>query len=251
MNSGVTSQLTRGRILTSRGTHQKFDRTAYQLIVPQIHRTAFPKRDVLLRFEGYGGPDGLKIKSKKYNTDHLWDPINEIGHLPVFIDSHYTKLVEALRKHEFTDAGFHAAWLGHYLTDSLTPAHHMSHKLVEQEYKHRSKMYHRWLYWGRKGLMSSHVAYEAGVSSSVFFTPLRVKFDEQLYKNIRARGLVDVMKEESRLVAEQHIYRDFLVQGWTRAIAKQTRTYVINRIPQFIAAAWLSAYVEAGGKLRP
>lgn len=247
MNSGITSQLTRGRMLSSRGTHQKFDRTAYGLIASRIKPDAkihWPLRGQILRFEGYGGPDGLKLKGN-YNTDHLWDPINEIGRVPDFIASHYQSLVAALKVDDMVEAGFHAGWLGHYLCDSLTPAHHMSHKLVAEEYKDKSKMRKRWLYWGRKGLMSTHVAYEAGVSWSVFFSPLRVKFDESLYKRIRREGVVVVVKEESRAVAEHHIYRDFMSQGWTRSLAKQTRTVVINRIPQLIAAVWLSAYQEA------
>lgn len=247
MNSGVASQLTRGRILSSRGTHQKFDRAAFKLIEKRINKVKFPARSKILGFEGYDGPDGLKLKAKRYDTDHLWDPINEIGKLPLFIESHYKRMVSSLKNGDKVEAGFHAAWLGHYLTDSLTPAHHMSHKLIEEEYKDKSKMYRRWLYWGRKGLMSSHVAFEVGVSSSVFFTPLRLEFDEVLYKKIRKNGLIAVMKKESRAVASQHIYRDFLARGWNGKLAKKTRLHVINRIPKLIAAAWLSAYQDAYG----
>ena len=250
MNSGVTSQLTHGRVFSSRGTHQKFDRTAYQLIADKINVKKFPTRAQVLHFEGYDGPDGLNMKSRRYSADHLWDPINEIGSLPMFIQSHFDRMTEALKKNDHIEASFHAAWLGHYLTDSLTPAHHMSHKLIAQEYKSRSKVARSWLYWGRKGLKSSHVAFEVGVSSSVFFTPLKVKFDHELYSRVRTEGLVAAVKQESRLVANQHIYRDFLEKGWTRSIAKRTRKHVINRIPQLIAAAWLAAYEEAGGKVK-
>jgi hypothetical protein len=64
MNSGFFSHLTRGKMLNTIGTHQKFDRTAYSLIKGKLDPDKFPPRSLLLKFEGSGGPDGLKFKGK-------------------------------------------------------------------------------------------------------------------------------------------------------------------------------------------
>lgn len=88
MNSGFFSHLTKGKLLNSVGTHQKFDRTAYGLLKTRIEPEKFPNRALLLKFEGAGGPDGLKFKGN-YKTDHLWDPVNKIGFLPMWIEINY------------------------------------------------------------------------------------------------------------------------------------------------------------------
>lgn len=244
MNSGFASFATKGRISWS-GTHQKFDRAAYRLVAPRIKKGHFPSRREILHFEGYGGPDGLKVKGP-YTTDHLWDPINELGFLPVWIESHFKNLVTALKKDDLVEASFHAGWMAHYLTDSLTPAHHVSHKLIEAEYEDSSKTRQRWLVWGRKGLMSTHMAFETGISSSIIASPLRPKFDSKLYETVVEKGITAVVKEESLKIAKLQLFEQFLKKGWTPALAKANKATVVPRIPQLIAAAWLAAYEQAG-----
>lgn len=248
MNSGLATLVSKGKILSSRGTHQKFDRTAYRLLAPLIDHRHFPQRKQILKFEGYGGPDGLKMKGN-YNTSHLWDPINEIGQLPQFIDSHFQAMIAALKEKDLVRASFDAGWMAHFLTDGLTPAHHLSHKLLAAEYQDSGKLRKNWLYWGRKGLLSSHVAFETGISSSIIFSPIRVKFDQALYQKIKQDGLIKVFKAESRIVAGYDLYNKFLAKGWTTTLAKKSRSVVINRIPQLVAAAWAYAYTEAGYEL--
>lgn len=247
MNSGFASFATKGRISWS-GTHQKFDRAAYRLVVPRVSSGTFPTRREILHFEGYDGPDGLKVKGP-YTTDHLWDPVNELGFLPVWIDSHFKNLVAALKKDDMVEASFHAGWMAHYLTDSLTPAHHVSHKLIEAEYEDSSKARRRWLVWGRKGLMSTHVAFESGVSSSIIASPLRPKFDDKLFEAIKEKGISEVVKEESLKIAKYNYFEQFLKKGWTPALAKAIKATVIPRIPQLIAAAWLAAYEASGHEI--
>ena len=138
MNSGVVTYFTRGKVLNNVGTHQKFDKTAYRLILPLIESEHFPKKRMILNFEGMGGPDGLKFKGK-YKADHLWDPINKIGYLPIWIEIHYKNLVLALKAGDTVKASFEAGFMAHYLTDSLTPAHHTSLKLISAEYENSSK----------------------------------------------------------------------------------------------------------------
>lgn len=247
MNSGFLTFATKGRAFNAIGTHQKFDRTAYRLISPLVDHRHFPARAQILKFEGIGGPDGLKVKGR-HNTDHLWDPVNEIGMLPVWVDVHARNMTAAIKAGDTVKASFEAGWMAHYITDALTPAHHISHRLIAAEYENSSKLRRNWLYWGRKGLMSSHVAFETGVSSSMLFSPIRTQFDEALYQRVKDKGLGESLREESLKVAKLDLYDKFLKKGWTVDVAKSVRSMVIPRIPQLIAAGWLRAYEEAGYK---
>lgn len=245
MNSGIANYVTRGKAFNTIGAHQKFDKTAYRLIRPRLQRGCFPTCNQILTFEGMGGPDGLKFKGS-YKTDHEWDPVNKIGHLPLWISIHYTNLVAALKSGDIVKASFEAGYMAHYLTDSLTPAHHTSTKLMAAEHADDSKAKKAWLHFGRKGLMSSHLMFEGGVSTVVAFNKLRVAFDEELYTQIQNQGIRSVVEHESLRIAKLDLYHQFIQKGWSASLAKTVKTVVVKRIPQLIAAAWLAAYVEAG-----
>lgn len=249
MNSGVITYFTKGKMFNTIGTHQKFDKTAYRILLPYIDSNNFPTKNLILKFEGMGGPDGLKFKGK-YKSDHLWDPINQIGFLPVWIEVHYKNLVIALKDGDTVKASFEAGFMAHYLTDSLTPAHHVSNKLIAAEYANSSKARLGWLYFGRKGLMSSHVMFESGVSTTVALNRLRIVFDQDLYNRIQKVGIKSVVEEESLRIAKLDLYDKFLKNGWSASLAKTVKTMVVKRIPQLIAAAWLAAYAEAGYEVR-
>lgn len=243
MNSGFFSHLTKGKLLNSVGTHQKFDRTAYDLLKERIDKDKFPPRSLIMKFEGFGGPDGLKFKGS-YKTDHLWDPVNKIGHLPVWIEINYKNLVAALKNGDMEKAAFEAGFMAHYLTDSLTPAHHMSHKYLLEEYEN-NKYRKRWKVYGHKGLLSSHVAFEAGISSAIIFTPVKVRLDDELLKSIQKEGIKQVVMNESLAISKHKMYEQFLKKGWNAKLAKSVKATVVKRIPQLVAAAWLAAYQEA------
>ena len=198
---------------------------------------------MVLKFEGSGGPDGLKFKGN-YSTDHLWDPVNKIGHLPDWIEVHYKNLVAALKAGDEAKAAFEAGFMAHYLTDSLTPAHHLSHKFILEEYEGK-KYRKRWKVYGHKGLLSSHVAFEAGISSAIMFTSIKVKFDEDLYKSIRTKGIKEVVLSESLAISKHKMYETYLEKGWSSKLAKTIKATTVKRIPQLISAAWMSAYQEA------
>lgn len=246
MNSGSITYLTKGRLLNSVGSHQKFDKSAYRSLQPLIDSQYFPSRAQILNFEGMGGPDGLKFKGKNYRADHLWDPINKIGFLPLWIDIHFKNLVEALEKKDMVKAAFEAGFMAHYLTDSLTPAHHVSTKLIAAEYENASKARKSWFYFGHKGIVSSHVMFETGISTSVALNRLKVKFDTDLYERILKNGIKNVVEDESLRIAKLNLYEQFIKNGWSASLAKTVKTVVVKRIPQLIAAAWLAAYVQAG-----
>lgn len=245
MNSGFLTFATKGRAFRSVGTHQRFDREAYRLISPLVSCQHFPHRKDILLFEGVGGPDGLKFKGN-YNTSHMYDPVNEIGHLPLWIESHLDNMTRALKDRDMVEASFHAGWMAHYLTDSLTPAHHLSHDLIAAEYEQKSKTSQRWLYWGRKGLMSSHVAFEAGIATTMLFSPIRASFDASLYERAKKQGLAACVREEAYKVAKLGIYDRYLSRGWSNKLAREIKLSVVPRIPQLISAAWLLAYEQAG-----
>lgn len=243
MNSGFITHLTKGRLLNSVGTHQKFDRAAYSLLQKKLEPNKFPSKAQIINFEGSGGPDGLKFKGN-YTTDHMWDPVNKIGQLPTWIEIHYQNLVKALKEDDIVKASFEAGFMAHYLTDSLTPAHHLSHKFILEEYEGK-KYRKRWKIYGHKGILSSHVAFETGISSAIFFTPIKVSFDDKLHKRIRKDGIKKIVMQESLAISKHNIYEQFLQKGWSAKLAKTIKATVVKRIPQLISAAWLSAYEEA------
>src|SRR5437016_3491382 len=111
-------------VIKSIGIHQRFDMAAYRAIKPFIALGEFPSLGQILHFEGYNGPDGLKVKSPGlHEPSHLYDPYNDSGEVPMHIENHYQKLVQALVDDDIIRAAFEAGWLAHYVTDGLTPAH--------------------------------------------------------------------------------------------------------------------------------
>lgn len=246
MNSGVVTYFTKGKVFNSVGTHQKFDKVAYRLIRPQIKQSKFPLQSQILKFEGMGGPDGLKMKSKKYNADHLWDPVNKIGNLPDWAEIHFKNAVIALKAGDKVKASFELGFMAHYLTDSLTPAHHVTHKLIKAQYEDANRLRKNWVVWGRKGLVSSHVLFESGVSTSIAFNRLRVNFDQDLFEKVLNVGIKSVVEDESLRIAKLDLFDRYLKKGWTVDLAKTVKAVVVKRIPQLISAAWLAAYSEAG-----
>lgn len=242
MNSGFITHLTKGKF-NSVGTHQKFDRSAYALVRDKFDKGKFPTQSMIINFEGFGGPDGLKFKGK-YVSDHMWDPVNKIGQLPNWVEIHFNNLVKALKQDDLVKASFEAGFMAHYLTDSLTPAHHVSHKFLLEEYeeqKHRK----RWKVYGHKGVLSSHVAFETGISSAIFFAPIKTSFDEDLLKRIRKDGIKKVVMQESLEMSKHNMYAAYLKKGWSTKLVKTIKATVVKRIPQLISAAWLAAYQEA------
>jgi len=244
MNSGIISFASRGR-LSFTGTHQKFNRVAYRLVSPLIDHHYFPSLKSILRFEGYNGPDGLKIKGQ-YRASHFWDPQKEIGHLPAWIEDHFSSLVKALSQGDSVQAAFDCSWMSHYLTDGLTPAHHLDNRELEKKYDFKKIVSRKWMRWGFKGVMSAHVAFEAGITSTLLFLPMRLKFDKDLYHQINRTGVVEVFKEESLKITQYNLYTRYLEKGWTVEVAKTIKEVVAPRIPQLVAAAWLAAYNQAG-----
>ncbi|MBA3678817.1 hypothetical protein H0W80_01305 [Candidatus Saccharibacteria bacterium] len=119
-------------------------------------------------------------------------------------------------------------------------------KLLAAEHENSGRARRGWLYFGRKGLLSSHVMFEGGVSTAVAMNRIQVKFDRDLYEKIQSSGIRAVVEEESLRIAKLDLYDKFIKTGWTAGLAKTMKAVVVKRIPQLIAAAWLAAYLEAG-----
>ena len=53
---------------------------------------------------------------------------------------------------------------------------------------------------------------------------------------------------ESLSISKYKIYDKFITKGWNAKLAKSIKETLVKRIPQLIAAAWVSAYEEAYGE---
>ena len=242
MYSGfVTAQKSVARL----GTHQKFDREARRLIQHYLKAGRFPDTKTILYFEGYGGPDGLKVKGN-YPASHFYDPIKDVGELPERINSHFKHLVGDLRDRDVIRAGFEAAWMAHYITDGLTPAHHFSdaevaRQLAEAETylrKQRARL-------DVISFFSTHFNFEMGVVTALLGNRRATEFDEMMLSRATKLGPVEFFKEEARKIAELKVYEQFSATGWSKDLLRLVREQIAPRIPQVIATIWLMAYLEA------
>src|SRR5665213_967054 len=117
--------VTHKNVIKRLGIHQRFDMAAYRMMEPYLSPGVFPDLREILHFEGYNGPDGLKVKSPNLpQPSHLYDPDNDTGEVPGHIQHHYDKLVASLESGDMIRAAFDASWMAHYICDGLTPAHH-------------------------------------------------------------------------------------------------------------------------------
>src|SRR5665213_2450772 len=120
MYSGFVSH---NKVIKRVGVHQRFDTAAYHMIEPFLPAGTFPELKDILHFEGYNGPDGLKVKSPGVaEPSHFYDPATDTGEVPMHITNHYDGLVASLKEVDMVRAAFEAAWMAHYICDGLTPA---------------------------------------------------------------------------------------------------------------------------------
>ncbi len=254
------------------GAHQKIDRVARKRLdelLPRRHN--FPNIQAILHFEGVNGPDGIKRKSPSRDEPwHYIDPTDE-NDTALFdlITDHITNLTTALNEKNDSRAAFEAAWLAHAIVDGLTPAHHypLSDK-IEELWGHpkeertsvkskniipgdtrREQVSKNWEYWGAKGVFTTHLLFEFGVSSTI--TPLRFKGllpnNNQLVR-LKKQGPLPLLKEAIWKVYELDMYNEFHKSGWTRHLARQTRTKLAPIIINSVILAWYYAYRQAEQK---
>lgn len=254
-----------GRII---GAHQKIDRVARRHLEQYISRPVkFPDIKTILRFEGINGPDGIKLKSPGVDEPwHFIDPNNpDDMQLRNDISMHLSNLSGALEKNDQIRAGFEAAWSAHAVVDGLTPAHHEPddettqavRSRLEEQKSVKSRLVisgngsakefvrNNWEHWGAGGTMTTHTMFEAGVATTI----KALKF-EGVYPSsndivrMKKEGFMVLFDEALREIVRLDVYATYKRKGWTRTIARQTRSFLVPVIIKAVILAWLSAYDE-------
>lgn len=246
------------------GIHQRLDRAAYRMVHAYFAPGSFPSLKQILHFEGFNGPDGLKVKSPGHaDPDHFYDPIANVGELPKHVASHYDKLTKALKDQDMVRSGFEASWLAHYVVDGLTPAHHV---LISDEMdringgalpKREGKFFKyvisgegalkkNWAIWGTKGVVSTHHNFEVGIATTLIGRPVRVRLDPVKLARAQEVGYMQFFKEESAAIAKLDLYTEFQKKGWSAAMAASIRNQIAPAAVQAAGIIWLLAYLDAG-----
>ncbi len=268
------------KVINRLGVHQRFDVASFKMITPYLKPKSFPNIRSILHFEGYNGPDGIKLKSPGVDDpSHFYDPQTEVGELPLHVTSHYDGLVTSLQNQDLVRAAFEASWLAHYLVDGLTPAHHypLVEKMVslrdgKRAVSHRKTnleplrndattyltknfvvgnsvkktLQANWEIWGGKGILSTHHNFEIGVATALLFTKLNPTLNEALLAEGRELGMMRFFKREARNVAELNLYNRFYREGWTAELARIVRQQIAIHACQVVGIVWLLAYLEVG-----
>ncbi|MEX0748678.1 MAG: hypothetical protein WD467_03825 [Candidatus Saccharimonadales bacterium] len=241
---------------------------AYRKVVPHIELAKFPPLDKIQHFEGYNGPDGIKVKALHRHEDpsHFYDPTQESGPIVEHIDNHYHSLVKALKSGAVTRAAFESAWLAHAVVDGLTPAHHYPyeeelhvmyaagkqefskrrHKVVIQGDNRRQAMRNNWQMWGSKGLLSTHLHFEAGVAAAVLTGKFPEAINPMKLKQARLQGPLAFFKGEAAAIHRLKLYDKFYRTSWTIGLARLVRHQLAPAIIQTVAIEWILAAEEAG-----
>ena len=253
------------------GTHQKIDRAAL-LAFREIRKSAlpdskihFPKIEEILRFEGSGGPDGIKTKSPgKDEPWHFVDPFGDKTKMFTYVENHIANLSKALIEKNTVRASFEAGWMAHAITDALTPAHQypLEDKIIEISGKHPSerdklhkkmflpgetwkkKIANNWKYIGPKGAMSSHMLYEMGVA--ILITSIAAKKISKTPSNEEISRVMNgefmkIFDEKIQFVANQRYYQRFIAKGWTSRLARETKFTLLPEISSMVALGWFEA----------
>jgi hypothetical protein len=251
------------------GVHQRVDRVARRALAGEIpHLSYFPAIREILHFEGLNGPDGIKRKSP--GQDEPWHYINPTDandrQLIDMIDDHIYNLTEALLADNHERAAFEAAWLAHAITDGLTPAHHYpleekleelrgegletrvtpKDKLVLPGKTRRHQLRNNWEFWGAKGVMTTHLAFEWGIATSLTGVRMEgVKPHDKDFERLRQDGFEKLFRDAMQHVASLGLYEEFTRIGWTRRLARDTRQILIPIIVETICLAWYHAWQSA------
>lgn len=267
MYSGTTFRTKSGRLM---GVHQRIDRVARRHIASHLPSAfQFPTYRDIVHFEGKNGPDGIKRKSPA--VDEPWHYINPNDPsdtaLLDMIDEHIANLSEALRMENYYRAAFEAAWMAHAITDGLTPAHHYpfeekleelrgegletrnsaKEKLVLPGTTARMRIKNNWEFWGAKGVMTTHLAFELGVATTLSGAALDGihRFDEADIAELRQDGFRAVFLHILLVVHTMGMYDEFGQKGWTRHLARETKRELVPLIVRAVCMGWYAAIIQA------
>lgn len=256
------------------GAHQKLNRLAFYSLRRYIFQTyrpiearsmlaTFPALKSIQHFEGVNGPDGIKFKSPGQDEPwHFYNPYDEHD-TEIFktLDLHDEELRRSLSENNVERAAFEAAWLAHGIVDGLTPAHHypyeeeMEHirgeakesrdtkgkKFVARGDSKRETVRRTWKLLGRKGLMTTHVNFEAGVASVLLPVRRTVLLSGIEVAYAREHGLHETFRTSACFVADLDLYARFYKHGWTIRLTQDVRWLLIPQLAKTVSLAWLLA----------
>ncbi|MEX0934234.1 MAG: hypothetical protein WDZ42_00360, partial [Candidatus Saccharimonadales bacterium] len=152
------------------------------------------------------------------------------------------------------------------VVDGLTPAHHYPyeqelelmyrtsqqkffkrrHKILLQGINKRQLLKGNWRMWGNKGLLSTHIHFEAGVAAAVITGNFDTKLDEGNLALAKSLGLVDFFKQQAAVIHELKMYDRFYQTSWTVWLARASRKELAPRTIETLAIVWVLAAEEAG-----
>ncbi len=249
------------------GTHQKLDRVARRylnkFLEPNVY---FPSGKEIVYFEGMRGPDGLKRKCPNDpQPSHFLLPDADDKILLSQVLDCRENLKNALKENNRERAAFEAAWLAHYLTDALTPAHHFPLHDVRDELMSDNEYFeifgrplryvmrgdspketvkNNWSYYGKGGAMTKHFFFEFKVAQII--NPMKSK---NLFPRLSKKDLenVDLEKEVYKSVNKIHklkMYDRYRELGWTEKLNVETKKILLPEIIKLITLAWYSSLPE-------
>ncbi len=270
----ATTTIARDSKLTGKlvGTHQQLDQAARKVLARHLHGKYFPSAKEIIHFEGVRGPDGLKRKSPdEDDPSHMFDEDEGKQLFQQIMDHHYN-LVQALKERNDVRAAFEAAWMGHKITDGLTPAHHFPLSEAKEELmsnKEFVKIFgepikgimhgrslpetvrNNWLYWGAGGYFSKHVAYEYGVALITAVSPRRALIPRVGRSEFQQVDPKQVFYESLGRVQAEKMYDHFRRDGWTTELAIATKEVLLPEIVRALSLIWYSAVEQAYGLNQP
>lgn len=252
------------------GVHQRIDRIARRHITPLLPTSiTFPTSRDILHFEGKNGPDGIKRKSPGVDEPwHFIDPYHNGDHqLFDMIQDHIENLAQSLRDGNYERSSFESAWLAHAIVDGLTPAHHYPleekleelrgegmetrnskrEKLVMPGVTRRRQLQNNWEFWGTKGVMTTHLAFEFGIASTIATLRFEDAYptDDEL-KKVRDGKFIQLYQDALQAIAELSMYEEFSKAGWTRQLAQETKHDLMPIIIKSVVLGWYASIVLSG-----
>ncbi|MFZ1360836.1 MAG: hypothetical protein WAS27_02310 [Candidatus Saccharimonadales bacterium] len=270
MYTGTTFRVKSGRLM---GVHQKIDRVARRALAQKLpHKTIFPSERKIIHFEGLNGPDGIKRKSP--GRDEPWHYINPQDptdvSLRTMISDHAHNLIEALVQDNHERAAFEAAWIAHSITDGLTPAHHYpleaeleemrdgrgletrnsaKEKLLLPGKTRREQVRNNWKVWGAKGIMTTHLAFELGVATTIAGQRIAAATPtDDEYADILERGIIARFDDALETIVSLGLYEEFSRSGWTRRLAHDTRHILVPEICKTVCLIWYYCDIQASNQ---
>ncbi len=193
-------------------------------------------------------------------------PYSDQRSVVTMMEDHYHNLTIALKESNQVRAAFEAAWLAHMITDGLTPAHHFPLTDVKDELMTEKEMMrvfgqpvkgvmhgrsmletmrNNWLYWGAKGHMTQHVAYEYGVAILAATLPQKSMMPKITIADFVDLDMKTTFYHSLDTIRKLDMYDNFRKNGWTTELAFETKNILLPEIVKVITLSWYVAAAEA------